>query len=183
MKSVLLSIQSKWCEKIASGEKTVEVRKTKPEIFSPFKCYIYCTISGTTAKERDRNIYTDLRGKVIGEFICNFIDEYNFEMLFDESMGCYLNEYEYNIADFELERACLSYKDFKNYGKEKSLFGWYISDLVIYDKPKELSEFKKYNRTCYYDHLGYATPKCKECKECNLKRPPQSWCYVQDLER
>ena len=43
MKSVLISIQPKWCELIASGKKTVEVRKTKPKLETPFKCYIYCT--------------------------------------------------------------------------------------------------------------------------------------------
>ena len=41
MKSVFLSIQPKWCELIESGRKTIEVRKTKPKIETPFKCYIY----------------------------------------------------------------------------------------------------------------------------------------------
>lgn len=44
MKSVLISIRPKWCEKIASGEKSVEIRKTKPKIEAPFKCYIHCTL-------------------------------------------------------------------------------------------------------------------------------------------
>lgn len=43
-KSVLISIRPKWCEKIASGEKTIEVRKTRPKMNTPFKCYIYCTL-------------------------------------------------------------------------------------------------------------------------------------------
>lgn len=43
MKSVLISIQPKWCELIASGKKTIEVRKTKPKLETPFKVYIYCT--------------------------------------------------------------------------------------------------------------------------------------------
>lgn len=43
MKSVLISIRPEWCGKIASGEKTVEVRKTRPKLDMPFKCYIYCT--------------------------------------------------------------------------------------------------------------------------------------------
>lgn len=42
-KSVLISIRPKWCELIASGEKTIEVRKTRPKLETPFKCYIYCT--------------------------------------------------------------------------------------------------------------------------------------------
>ena len=43
MKEVLISIKPKWCELIANGTKTVEVRKTKPNLETPFKCYIYCT--------------------------------------------------------------------------------------------------------------------------------------------
>ena len=43
-KAVMLSIRPKWCEKIASGKKTIEVRKTRPKLETPFKCYIYCTL-------------------------------------------------------------------------------------------------------------------------------------------
>ena len=42
-KAVLISIQPKWCKLIAEGEKTLEVRKTRPKLKTPFKCYIYCT--------------------------------------------------------------------------------------------------------------------------------------------
>lgn len=34
-KAVLLSIQPKWCGLIASGKKTIEVRKTRPKIETP----------------------------------------------------------------------------------------------------------------------------------------------------
>ena len=44
MKAVLISIRPEWCAKIASGEKTIEVRKTRPKLETPFKCYIYCTL-------------------------------------------------------------------------------------------------------------------------------------------
>ena len=43
MRAVLISIRPKWCELIASGKKTIEVRKTAPKINTPFKCYTYCT--------------------------------------------------------------------------------------------------------------------------------------------
>ena len=43
-KSVLISIRPEWCQKIASGEKTIEVRKKRPKLAPPFKCYIYCTL-------------------------------------------------------------------------------------------------------------------------------------------
>lgn len=77
----------------------------------------------------------------------------------------------YSCVDID---SLLKYK-----GKKEYIYGCHISDLVIYDKPKELSEFKKYNRTCYYSDLGFAIPKCSDCGYCNLKRPFQSWGYVE----
>lgn len=32
MKAVLMSIRPEWCKKILSGEKTVEIRKTRPAL-------------------------------------------------------------------------------------------------------------------------------------------------------
>ena len=60
-KAVLISIRSGWCQKIMTGQKTVEVRKTRPKMDTPFKCYIYkCG-----------------NGKVIGEFLCDEIININ----------------------------------------------------------------------------------------------------------
>ena len=67
MKSIMMSIKPEWVEKILNGEKTVEVRKTIPRCKPPFKVYIYCT-KGNTYKE------SKLKGKVVGEFICDKID-------------------------------------------------------------------------------------------------------------
>ena len=88
MKSVLISIKPKWCELIVKGEKTVEVRKTRPKIETPFKCYIYCSHGYyRTPKERKKsgdfwigkpiNDVSQGRywgnGKVVGEFVCDKI--------------------------------------------------------------------------------------------------------------
>ena len=166
MKSVMISIQSKWCELIASGKKIIEVRKTRPTCNLPFKCYIYATKNGGGS------------GKVIGEFVCDrvYVIEYPYINAIFSSIYGY-----FNIEPYLLNKMCLDHSDLETYGDGKTLYGWHISNLKIYDKPKELSDFKKYNRTCYYDHLGLATPKCKDCKECNFTHPPQSWCYVELL--
>ena len=61
-KAVLISIRPGWCEKIISGQKTIEVRKTRPKMDTPFKCYIYkCG-----------------NGKVVGEFLCDEISNITF---------------------------------------------------------------------------------------------------------
>ena len=88
MKSVLISIQPKWCELITSGKKTVEVRKTKPKLETPFKVYIYCTNAKGQAffteqvykGEKGNYAIPHLgNGKVIGEFVCNGIIHYDAE--------------------------------------------------------------------------------------------------------
>ena len=198
MKSVLLSIQPKWCELIASGRKTVEIRKTKPKIEPPFKCYIYCTkpskkyqtICGCMVLNSDELYrhpkdgikYGDsielmlfdgeeyskdnfLNGKVIGEFICDEIiniKPFGFE----------------DVEEFE-KQTCLTYDEIEKYSKGKPVISWHISDLVIYEKPKELREFKKpFEETnlCYPDN-------CNRCEWNILLRPPQSWCYVEEKEK
>ena len=187
MKSVLISIQPKWCEKIASGEKTIEVRKTRPKIDTPFKCYIYMT----QGKLKDLGIYSEWvyknRMKVIGEFICDKVDEYNFHNGLTEfnSMGLPSRIYSsYLIFADDYKSMCLSYDEVKNYGKGKTLYGWHISDLKIYDKPKELSEF---SRPCSYSGLCFSCKRTSFKKDgnllCNTKitRPPQSWMYIEDL--
>ena len=202
MKSVLISIQPKWCELIASGEKTIEVRKTRPKLQTPFKCYIYDTkgifditlcldLSTKSVKVADKG-----RGKVIGEFMCDRI------MRFTKHVGWLSDIQNYDISYDHLKETCL--EGLWQYGKGKPLYGWHITDLKIYDKPKELGEFYrpvKYNADgpiCgtekeMQDIIEWdcETVFDKESTECTLKdcpklkelykitRPYQSWGYVE----
>lgn len=81
MKSVLISIQPKWCELIASGKKTIEVRKTAPKLEVPFKCYIYQKKLLKNNKAYSYKTWAR-NGKVIGEFVCDRIDIYKRGILF-----------------------------------------------------------------------------------------------------
>lgn len=193
MKSVLISIQPKWVEKICSGEKTIEVRKTRPKIETPFKCYIYCSYGN------DRENYMlSKRGKVIGEFVCDKV--YNIEPIFsfyysysgydDSDDSCYFEDY--SIDKEVLEKTCLTKEDLYIYGNGKTLYGWHISDLKIYDKPKELSEFRKpftpkkldIRKFIIKNGINNIAPDFKSrCDFCDkITRPPQSWCYVEELK-
>lgn len=167
-KAVMLSIRPKWCEKIASGEKTIEVRKTRPKLDTPFKCYIYCT-RGVALGAWGKH------GKVIGEFTCDRIDRL---APANEPYGIY------DIDDDYVLQTCLENGALWGYGHGTPLYGWHISDLKIYDKPRELREFKKSNRDCFYADLGLAKRDCPDCKNsgCFLERPPQSWCYVEAMQ-
>lgn len=162
-KAVMLSIRPKWCEKIASGEKTIEVRKTRPKLDTPFKVYIYCTQSGVALGAWGKH------GKVIGEFTCDRI--------------YWLAPLNHAPEDVE-QQACLTREEIVRYLNGAGC-GWHISDLKIYDKPRELREFKKSNRDCFYADLGLAKRDCPDCKNsgCFLERPPQSWCYVEESPR
>ena len=165
MKSVLISIQPKWCELIASGKKTVEVRKTAPKLETPFKVYIYCTKGRGEALWKYRGVYyydtqfpnerpNTANGKVIGEFVCDRITPTT-------------KDHIKQIA----QASCLSLSEMWEYGKKSSaydLLGWHISDLVIYDEPKELNSFMK-----PYGSIIRAFDSCY------IQRAPQSWCYVE----
>ena len=166
MKSVLISIQPKWCELIASGEKTIEVRKTAPKEV-PFKAYIYET--------HDKK-YVDIGicwgngkcfehgcKKVIGEFVCDYIHPF-----------------------FDDKDACLSSEDVEKYANEKIVYGWHISDLKIYDKPRDLREFRKGGFMTEQQWIAalYPNTHCHYeawAKRYEITRQPKSWCYVEEI--
>ncbi len=157
MKTVLISIHPKWVEKIASGEKTVEVRKTKPKIDTPFKCYIYETESKDNETYKRYKVERLSSGKVIGEFICDEIIEWQY----DKGHQYYVDYPDDCTSYFPYlkchsEATGLKCSEIEKLGKGKPLYGLHISDLKIYGKPKELSEF-------------------------GLTRLPQSWQYVDEV--
>ncbi len=190
-KAVMLSIRPKWCEKIARGEKTIEVRKTRPKMNTPFKCYIYCTLPKYPHEDFIATDYPRPQfyggGKVIGEFTCDRIFPIN---VFDNgSIQNWLFEH--------MKRSCLTYEELAGYiGNGKTGHGWHISDLVIYDTPHDLGEFspvciyKADDGTCptrrvacsfqRYDYNHDGSINLVECGR-PLEHPPQSWCYVEAM--
>ena len=204
MKSVIKSVSPRICEKVANGDCKILISKTAPKCEAPFRGYIYATkmkkrfvrgISTLCNKAlylcdhklkvlegwdiMDANITDTVcraDGKVIGEFMCDKIERF--------SVG--------SLRSDDIEKlACLSYNEMINHfykpeeldGRTvKQGYAWHISDLKIYDKPKELSEF-------------YITCKEKSCQMCDaereydvcafrrkkpITRAPQSWCYVEE---
>lgn len=177
-KAVMLSVRPKWCEKIASGEKTIEVRKTKPKLETPFKCYIYCTLPKYPHEDFIATDYPRPQfyggGKVIGEFTCGRIDRL---APANEPYGIY------DIDDDYVLQTCLENGALWDYGHGTPLYGWHISDLRIYDEARELSEFRRATDPCDSCPAEY-TWECTDCKKLSgdIKRPPQSWCYVKAME-
>ena len=191
-KAVLISIRPKWVEKIASGEKTIEVRKTRPKLETPFKCYIYCTLPKYPHEDFIATDYPMPQfyggGKIIGEFTCERIAPITYD---GGRLWCPTN------AAFS-PATCLSQAEIIAYiGDKGRCYGWHISDLRIYDTPRELSEFTPACRyknddgscpsrrvACSYQKYDYNPDGSINLVECGrtLERPPQSWCYVDDVQ-
>lgn len=185
-KAVMLSIRPKWVEKIANGEKTIEVRKTKPKLDTPFKCYIYCTLQGCNEFFRvdlgrdvakwNRGKWADRKGNVIGEFICDRI----YELETRSPGGSYYVKGQGQPTTNDVARqSCLTLKDMHEYLQAGKGYGWHISKLEIYDTPHDLGEFER-PYECNECDAKWAS-ECNTCYEKNkIKRPPQSWCYVEE---
>ena len=179
MKCVLISIRPSWCVKIASGKKVVEVRRKRPKLETPFKCYIYCTKGRDSVLTYNRPCRFGSRtylkagiictGNVIGEFVC--------DKIWNLAPIC-------NAPNNVEEMACLSRDEIVAYLDKHVGFGWHITDLKMYDAPIPIEAFK---RPCS------AEQPCALCKHAELHQdgflacenrvfiPPQSWCYVQEV--
>ena len=198
-KAVMISIRPKWCEKIVNGEKTIEVRKTRPKLQTPFKCYIYCTLPKYPHEDFIATDYPKPQfyggGKVIAEFTCSKI-----ELVVRGTFGKYAGRLFVKVPDPDGGIRFSGYKEIKAYEKQMCLseseivgylshseprgrggYLWHISALKIYDKPKKLGEFQRATDPCDSCHAEY-TWECTGCKNLSgdIKRAPQSWCYVEE---
>lgn len=182
MESVIISIKPEWIEKIVAGKKTIEVRKSAPKEV-PFRAYIYCS----KEKKQDDIIWAGAfgdRGKwnghIIGEFVCDKITKYR-----HTKPWLYNGKKIYHLP-IDTINTCLSYDEIEQYLGNKDGYGWNISDLKIYDKPRELSELLG-RKNC----LAADTVECwncfATCLEINgrhyqpLRRPPQSYMFVEEV--
>lgn len=209
MKAVLISIKPNWCKLIWSGMKTVEVRKTRPKLETPFRVYVYCTKAPekliTIIKDGEdwggevyhgKPVFIKWNGvffpdnpidrstqMVVGEFICDDIRRIGPEY-------CVVKE----DIESAISGSCLTVPQVKDYAgwkygmsyaDLKDLYGWHISNFKLYKKPVKLKDFWAI-QPC--THRG----DCCTCRRWNaeklicrreafgIERPPQSWYYVED---
>lgn len=179
--SVLISIKPEWCEKIATGEKTLEVRKTRPKQGTPFKVYIYCTSGKPFLNKRNGRVYIPekdilgglgpglyyrLNGTIIGEFVCDTI----------ECVDIPYPAFQSQLDKKYIEKSCVTYYALHRYAYHNALYFWHISGLKIYDSPKTLDLFASGgSRLEIKDdtrHIGWS----------GMKYPPQSWCYAEEIK-
>lgn len=197
--SILISIRPNWTPLIRELKKKWEIRKTRPKLKPPFKCYIYETLGKKrkTTIDLDDWEYSKVDvmlhegcGKVIGEFICDRIVEVGFSPY---NHGEYVCQVE-NIH----EESCVNFEAMFDYIGEGYGYAWHIADLIIYEKARELSEFNtpEWFRDCENECSDIDRMRCttrdshkvdKICSWCRgggnpIKRVPQSWCYCAPLQ-
>ena len=204
MKSIIISIKPKWVKKILSGEKTLEIRKTAPKCELPCEVYIYCTKESKQYLKRskwlgypqeDNEFFVEstnelesetFNGKVVAKFTLNKVEQIENDKLWE-------------IDRNFLERTCLSFGELASYLSSRTGYAWHIDNLVIFDKPKELEEFKHSLRGCsLFCDNNFVPSFCRNYCEHNkdterldvycdindkfgepLTKAPQSWCYCE----
>ena len=185
----MLSIRLKYFYLTYKAIKKLEIRKSIPKDFTGT---VFEYISATNFEKdlqeipkEDREFFSKFKGKVGLEFTLNAVDEFK---VFENGTVQYWNYY-------DLEKSCLTYDEISNYvGRNKIGYAWHIEDLKIYDTPKELSEFSGFikDNKCEKHENGFDCKNCEcwdneheTCLACyylhkQIKRPPQSWCYVEE---
>ena len=163
MKAVLLSIRPNWCKLIWSWMKTLEVRRTRPKLETPFKVYIYCTCNVVWLMKLPNGLQK-MHGKVIGEFICDKIERVNIPYPAYQDM----------LDERFTKDSCVPYAELHRYASQNALrddlFFWHISNFKLYDKPRELLTFTGFRETRF------------GMRPVEITSPPQSWRYVEELQ-
>lgn len=202
---ILLSIKPEYVEKILNGDKTIEIRKSMPRCELPIKVYLYCTKgqelwgdgTGNTwygiAEDEDMERIFELTPtlarlncKVVAEFTLNKVD-----CLKSVRYKLYGTHYQYNeVSDEILTKSCFTQEQVLNYTNGNDLYAWHIDNLIIYDKPKELSDFKKENKChyanyeegCCFEHCTFFDLKDCDGKYSKITVAPQNYMFVEDIK-
>lgn len=200
-KAILISIHPQWVEKILNDIKKDEIRKgtaigkainrlIKEQGVAPM--LIYCTKNGAGLvydvqgkglvnqnlfpyAKRCPEHHRLLNGKVVARFNAS-AEHIEYETCSRDISGWWKdNGKMYNHKD-----ACLTYKEMFDYIGAGEGTVIHINDLEIFDKPKELSEFKHTIKKHYYnadfDYGGV------EEITLPLTRAPQSWQFIEFYE-
>lgn len=215
MKAIMISIKPKWCAKIMNGEKTIEVRKNKALANAIQKLvdengyadiYVYCSKDNKTKLSSnslqyyvvDNKNYKDYlgnwNGKVLFKFRCYKVEKIEVGTKENTEQKDYSTFYS-SIDEMKLFKAsCLdAYEILKYVGYCDDFFRAYkykvyaihISDLEIFDKPKELNEFhgkgyeERLKRELEYsgDIAGIVSDTVSYWYR--IKKAPQNYCYVE----
>ena len=106
-------------------------------------------------------------GKVIGEFRIWRVKKFENISLIPEGY---------------IDSGCVPVEFLEAYAKGRPLYANFIVAPKRYDKPKELWHFFKPCGDCDKKGTRRCTEELTDCRAKTITRPPQSWCYVEELE-
>lgn len=168
MKAIMVTVRLWWFYLTYKGIKVAEIRK---RFAKNFKGKIYEYVSKTNWKkdlmkipEEEREFFKQFIGKVGLCFECDKVEEIR-----------------PSTVDNFAKDSCLTIQELENYLWSNLLFGYaiHITNLEIFDKPKEISEFKHYKKFSEIDYM-LPIPRKETCERLvALTRAPESWCYVE----
>jgi predicted transcriptional regulator len=179
-KSILISIKPKYVADILNGRKTIEIRKTMPKCDLPIDVYIYCTkdkenlldvgykdfFSPRFIVRKDHKNYS-LNGKVVAKFTLNKVERLHIKY----GVGWNTNTIK-DILTIEA-KTCISRFALFDYLGSKGGYAWHIDNLVIFDEPKELSEFT---------NGKYIFGKNYKLELYKLTKAPQNYVFIETEE-
>lgn len=198
-KSILMSIQPRWVAEILNGNKTIEVRKKFPKDYVGW-VYIYCTkdqgYNGENQivrniKTKEYSIWGDLEsynandirsgynGLVLARFWCDkvsVVERYCGTFIPIDGYTTFLDK-RYSYQGLK-EATCLNDEEIFKYLGHKNGYAIHISKLEVFDKPKELKEFKHWVEVWVY--CGMDCPPYVDDELRPVYTAPQSWCYIYD---
>ncbi len=188
---VLASLKPYYYYLIGEKIKTLEIRKSDLKNLPQDVLFYMSKDEKSFAKipKEFQEKYRKHFGKVGIEFIC------------DKSICLDYYPQDYTgmpgkFSEMICKESCLSYDEIMAYKKEKLAYGWHISNLKVYDNPRELSEFR---RECpnYKDLPAYGYVNCNQCRysytinrfiKCQIAGnipvfcAPQSYMYIKEVE-
>lgn len=198
MKSTMTSVQPYWVFLIISEakgwkipqKKEVEVRKDYPKAEDwDRRNFIYCGQNKASFNRIPKEYQPLMRpflGKVVAECEIAGIQKIGASTVCHNGLPLYSY---YPLSSLDKEQMCLDADELYSYGIGKTLYGWTITNLKVYDTPKELKEFET-PCTCTAEYEGETYSDCLFCDKAGdsdygiiacdrkLKRSPQSWGYV-----
>ena len=199
MKAPMISIKPIWMAKILNGEKIIEVRKNKALASAIQKLidengyadiYVYCSkdvknllhkncvdiywIEDKDFRNKNKQLGLQtqpiLNGKVLFKFRCYKVEEITPQM--------WTPKIEHEIT----EKSCLKEHELFDYicshddTEDRPFYAIHISNLEIFDKPRELSEFSV---RCPKADAKFDSIKGKMLAYKSLTKAPQNYCYIE----
>lgn len=191
---ILASIKPYYYYLIAEGIKKIEVRKSALKNLPQDIAFYMSKDERSFAKipKEFQEKYRKHFGKVGMRVVCDKIDSLQKRGIDNNFDYCYLSLNEWGNDDIAVEitdikKSCISKADLNKYGANVQwLYAWHISDLKIYGKPKELSEFRKSGFMTEEEWLFnlYPNTHCHYeawAKKFEITRPPQSYMFVEEV--